>query len=73
MEIVYTFDGAPIIVNDINNRPENTTYIKPPDGLYEPIKFDEETQEWIGTEREIWLENLTKEQYTEITGEGYPE
>lgn len=69
MEIVYTFDGAPIIVNDKRDRPKDTTYIKPPDGLYEPIEFDEETREWIGTEKEVWLENLNKE----ITGEDYPE
>lgn len=73
MEVVYTFDGTPTIVNDINDRPEYTTHIKPPDGLYEPIKFIEETQKWIGTEREIWFENLTKEQYKEITGGDYPE
>jgi len=69
MEIVYTFDGIPVMVNDKNECPKNTTYIKPPDGLYEPIEFVKETREWIGTEKEVWLKNLNKE----ITGEEYPE
>lgn len=63
MIIVYTFDGAPMVINDMSERPINTTDIKPPDGLYEPIKFNEETQEWIGSEKEIWLQKFYKESY----------
>ena len=46
MLTVYLYDGTPIDVWSDYDIPENSTLIPPTDGLYQPIKFDPETETW---------------------------
>ena len=48
MLTVYLYDGTPIDVWSEHDIPENSTLIPPTDGLYQPIKFDPETETWSG-------------------------
>ena len=48
MLTVYLYDGTPIDVCSDYDIPENSTLIPPTDGLYQPIKFDPETETWSG-------------------------
>ena len=48
MLTVYLYDGTPIDVWSDYDIPENSTLIPPTDGLYQPIKFDPETETWSG-------------------------
>ena len=44
-----TRDGSPHLFFDNSDMTDNTTMIRPPDGIYQPFYFDIEKQEWIGT------------------------
>ena len=48
MLTVYLYDGTPIDVWSEYDIPENSTLIPLTDGLYQPIKFDPETETWSG-------------------------
>ena len=48
MLTVYLYDGTPIDVWSEYYIPKNSTLIPPTDGLYQPIKFDPETETWSG-------------------------
>lgn len=43
-------DGSPYLFFNDSDIADNTTMIKPPDGIYQPFYFDIENQEWIGSE-----------------------
>lgn len=61
MDVVYTYDGKPELIAS-GEIVDETTYIAPPDGLYEPISFDPDKQVWIGTSRKEWMDNLSNMQ-----------
>ncbi|MDO0950186.1 hypothetical protein Q1L93_00070 [Mammaliicoccus sciuri] len=58
MLTVYLYDGTPIDVWTEQEMPENSTLIPPTDGLYQPRKFDPETETWSGATKEEWESNL---------------
>lgn len=58
MITVYLYDGTPVDVWDEKDMPENSTLIPPTDGLYQPRKFDPETQTWSGATKEEWESSL---------------
>ena len=58
MLTVYLYDGTPIDVWSDYDIPENSTLIPPTDGLYQPIKFDPETETWTGATKEEWESSL---------------
>lgn len=58
MLTVYLYDGTPIDVWTEQDMPENSTLIPPTDGLYQPRKFDPETQTWSGATKEEWENSL---------------
>lgn len=43
-------DGSPSLFSSEFDIPENFVRIPPEDGLFDPIYFDEESNEWIGSE-----------------------
>lgn len=43
-------DGSPSLFSSEFDIPENFIRIPPEDGLFDPIYFDEESNEWIGSE-----------------------
>lgn len=45
---------------DVNKN--HYTDIKPPSKLYDPIYFDDESSEWVGSTREEWLKSLPKDE-----------
>lgn len=66
MKIVYKYDNDHVwldkcIVNDDYQLQKYETWIKPTDGLYEPIKFDPDSQKWIGTDKDVFLTAHQKE------------
>lgn len=50
---LWLYDGTPILVEKESDIPEESTSLQPPDGLYEPRKFDPEKKEWTGGENKI--------------------
>lgn len=58
MITVYLYDGTPIDVWSEQEMPENSTVIPPTDGLYQPRKFDPETETWSGATKEEWENSL---------------
>lgn len=58
MITVYLYDGTPVDVWTEQEMPENSTLIAPTDGLYQPRKFDPETQTWSGATKEEWENSL---------------
>lgn len=61
MITVYLYDGTPIDVWTEQEMPENSTLIPPTDGLYQPRKFDPETETWTGATKEEWESGLPVE------------
>lgn len=47
---VWTYDGEPYLIWNERDLPEQYTVIPPEDGMYYPIRFDEDTETWIGSE-----------------------
>lgn len=43
-------DGSPYLFSDDSDITDNTTMIRPPDGIYQPFYFDIENQKWVGSE-----------------------
>lgn len=43
-------DGSPYLFFDDSDITDNTTMIRPPDGIYQPFYFDTENQKWVGSE-----------------------
>ena len=43
-------NGSPHLFFDDSYISDNTTMIKPPDGIYQPFYFDTENQKWVGFE-----------------------
>ena len=43
-------DGSPYLFFDDSDITDNTTMIRPPDGIYQPFYFDIENQKWVGSE-----------------------
>lgn len=58
MITVYLYDGTPIDVWTEQEMPDNSTLIPPTDGLYQPRKFDPETETWTGATKEEWENSL---------------
>ena len=68
MITVYLYDGTPVDVWSEQDMPENSTLIPPADGLYQPRRFDPETETWSGATREEWEKSLqTDIEYPEET------
>lgn len=60
MKVVYKYDDQQVWLNsrtvdDDYQLQANETWIKPADGLYEPLKFDPEKQTWVGDDPNEWL------------------
>ena len=47
---VWTYDGEPYLIWNERDLPEQYTVIPPEDGMYYPIRFDEDENKWIGSE-----------------------
>lgn len=47
---VWTYDGEPFLIWNSRDLPEQYTVIPPEDGMYYPIRFDEDENKWIGSE-----------------------
>ena len=68
MLTVYLYDGTPIDVWNEQDMPENSTLIPPTDGLYQPRKFNPDTETWSGATKEEWQSSLPVEpEYPEDT------
>ena len=73
-------DGRPILIKSTYDKKQKKDVFKfddskyiddmPPSKLYEPIHYDEENKEWVGTDYEIYKENLDKEYEEELKKEG---
>lgn len=48
MLTVYLYDGTPIDVYTVKDIPLNSTATPPPDGMYQPLQFDPDTETWSG-------------------------
>lgn len=53
---VWEYDGTPHLIMNPNELPEEYTDIPPTDGLYAPIVFDPEQEQWFGTDKDVWEE-----------------
>lgn len=65
MKIVYLYDGTPYMVykdeeGEYQYPNDEWTEVKPPSGIYSPFYFN--GNEWIGSTREEWLENLPEDE-----------
>lgn len=47
---IWTYDGEPHLIWNKRDSPEQYTVIPPEDGMYYPIRFDEETETWVGSD-----------------------
>lgn len=47
---VWTYNGEPFLIWNNRDLPEQYTTIPPEDGMYYPIRFDEDENKWIGSE-----------------------
>ena len=61
MKVVYLYDGTPCLVykdedGEYQYPNDEWTEVSPPEGIYSPFYFN--GNEWIGSTREEWLENL---------------
>lgn len=63
MKAVYTWDadkhfnGIQMVADDYQLA-DNETFVKPQDGLYEPISWT--GTDWVGTPKEVWESNQPK-------------
>lgn len=65
MKIVYLYDGTPYMVykdeeGEYQYPNDEWTEVSPPEGIYSPFYFN--GNEWIGSTREEWLENLPEDE-----------
>lgn len=65
MKIVYLYDGTPYMVykdeeGEYQYPDDEWTEVSPPEGIYSPFYFN--GNEWIGSTREEWLENLPEDE-----------
>lgn len=48
---------------------KNATLVAPEQGLYTPLTFDADKQQWTGVTRDEWLDNLPPEEPAEPTNQ----
>ena len=70
IQIFSKKDGRPHLSWNGNYDKEKYIEDMPPSNLYEPIHYDEENQQWVGTDYETYKENLDKEIEEELKQEG---
>lgn len=67
MIIYYVYDDNMEFQYPSTEQVPNSTTVAVPDGLFEPIKWNGTS--WVGTPKEVWLQNQTKPTPTKPTAE----